>query len=74
MTQEDAMPNFDRAAVIALTAMLLLGLSYHSAQAQQKSPGAGGKHQACVAKARAENPHPNDGRARQAAYNRCMGR
>jgi hypothetical protein len=74
MTQENAMANFDRTAVIALTAILLFGLSSHPAQAQKKPTGASGKHQACVAKARAENPHPNDGRARQAAFNRCMGR
>jgi uncharacterized membrane protein len=44
-----------------------------TAVAQQKKAGAG-KHQACLAKARAENPDRAAGHARQAAYNRCMGR
>ena len=43
------------------------------AAAQQKKGGAS-KHQACVAKARAENPDRMDGRQREAAYKRCMGR
>jgi hypothetical protein len=69
------MRNFCRPVIIAVTATttLLFGLTTHPAYAQQKK-SAQGKHQACVAKARAENPHRVDGNARQAAYNRCMGR
>lgn len=58
------------AAGLALT----LGAAVDTALAQQKKAGAQGKHAACLAKARAENPDRAAGHARQAAYNRCMGR
>jgi predicted lipid-binding transport protein (Tim44 family) len=57
------------AAVIAFT----LGAA-DTAFAQQKKAAGAGKHQACLAKARAENPDRTAGHARQAAFNSCMGR
>jgi hypothetical protein len=58
------------AAVFALTLVAGTGIAI----AQQKKAAGAGKHQACLAKARAENPDRTAGHARQAAYNRCMGR
>ena len=61
--------------LFAITAAFALGLAIETASAQSKKPtGASGKHTACLTKARAENPNRADGHARQAAYNRCMGR
>jgi len=63
-----------RVIVVALTAgvAFCFGAAMDTASAQKKP--AAGKHQACVAKAQAENPGRGDGRQRQAAFNRCMGR
>ena len=44
-----------------------------SAFAQKKKGSAQSKQAACVAKSHAENPG-HFGKARQASYNRCMGR
>lgn len=58
-------------SVLAVAATLAFTLGAAGpALAQQKAPGA--KHQACLAKAQAENPNRTDGRQRQAAYQRCM--
>jgi hypothetical protein len=70
MRKSSSLATFVMAAIAAFS----LCLWSNAAFAQQKAPGAQAKHQTCIAKARAENPHPADGRARQAAFNRCMGR
>lgn len=57
-------------AAIAAAFILSVGGSADTAFAQKK--GAADKRSACIAKARAENPHRVDGNARQAAFNRCM--
>jgi uncharacterized membrane protein len=64
---------------LALTSLVIafaltLGAGPEIATAQQKKAAGAGKHQACLAKARAENPDRAAGHARQAAFNRCMGR
>jgi F0F1-type ATP synthase membrane subunit c/vacuolar-type H+-ATPase subunit K len=58
---------------MAFAAALALTLGAAGPAFAQNKAGAG-KHQACLAKARAENPDRTAGHARQAAYNRCMGR
>jgi hypothetical protein len=59
----------------ALAAMLTFTIGAAGpAFAQAKKAAGASKQQACIAKARAENPDRAAGHARQAAYNRCMGR
>ena len=62
-----------RTGVLMLSGLALATLmAAEPAIAQQKKQDIKTKQSACVAKARAENP--NDGKARQQAYERCMGR
>jgi hypothetical protein len=55
----------------AIALAVILGVPGPAFAQQKKSAG---NHQACLAKARAENPNRADGRQREAAYRRCMGR
>jgi len=67
------MRNAFCAMAVACALAFTLG-SVGPAFAQAKKAAGASKQQACVAKARAENPDRSAGHARQAAYNRCMGR
>lgn len=71
MTKRMSLALASLTAAFALT--FVAGTGIATAQQQKKAAGAG-KHQACLAKARAENPDRSAGHARQAAFNRCMGR
>jgi uncharacterized membrane protein len=68
------MPAIHRVTAIAVASAFALSLSAATDTALAQKKGAQDKRSACIAKARAENPDRAAGHARNAAFNRCMGR